>query len=253
MATSAEQQHPSTLPPAGLTDSNAVNESIQALMEEHKRNVNFHRMMSNRRLLIPNKVSMNGLMGDQAHIVVDKDLIFAVNPMNLSDLDENQEHLNGVEAKHLLSSLVVRAIQVQQQHGKLPSESGTTGFGQVLNVSPMALHSSTTLNPQSVLPPIEPSEDDSRAGRSSRCHSSLIVDLLTEKAHHTTTNGDALFEEPARANVLPTTILPPSMTVTHAGLLIQRRTCVRPRHSHPLSFQCSNPAARPTQSIPSIA
>ena len=175
MSTSAEQ-HPalpensSTLPSIGVTNRDAVNESIQALMDEHKQNVNFHRMMSNRRLLIPNKVSMNGLIGDQAHIVVDKDLIFAVNPMSLSDLDENQKHLNSVEAKHLLSSLVVRAIQVQQQHGTLPLESGAKRFDQVLNVSPMALHSSTTLNTHPILPPIEPngpvpSEGDSRAGR----------------------------------------------------------------------------------------
>lgn len=114
-------------------------------------------MVPNRRVLVPHKISMDNILGDQSHILMNH--FSSQTPMNLSDLNHNQYHLNEVEFVQLLSSLVIRALQVHRQYEKFLPSSNTSNLTNALSVSPVQLHSSTSFQQSSVftssrLPPI---------------------------------------------------------------------------------------------------
>ncbi|CAF4559292.1 unnamed protein product [Rotaria socialis] len=131
-----------------VNDQDPINDPVQKLLDEHKRTAGFYRM-SNRRVLIPNKVSMTDLFCDQGHIVDDHDesqlSSLQHNTMNLLDLKRNQYHLNEVEFVQLLSSLVVRALQVHRQHETVIPGTLSGNFGSVLSISPMPLHATSKM------------------------------------------------------------------------------------------------------------
>ncbi|CAF2100174.1 unnamed protein product [Rotaria magnacalcarata] len=128
------------------SDQDPINDPVQKLLDEHKRTVGFYRM-SNRRVLIPNKVSMSGLLCDQGHTIDDHNTSQVSsrqhNTMNLLDLKNNQYHLNEVEFVQLLSSLVVRALQVHRQYETVIPGTLSGNFGSALNISPMPLHATS--------------------------------------------------------------------------------------------------------------
>jgi hypothetical protein len=114
-------------------------------------------MTPTRRVLVPNKVSMDNIFADQSHILImnHHSPSCPTNSMNLSDLNNNQHQLKEVEFIQLLSSLVIRAIQVHRQHEKFIPGSFSTNFTNVISVSQMQLHSSTNVNSSSkVLPSV---------------------------------------------------------------------------------------------------
>ena len=129
---------------------------IQRIIDEHKQNFGFYRMVPNRRVLVPHKVSMSNLFGDQVHILVDQSVGQANSEMHFSDLSQNQRYLNEVEFNQLLSSLIIRAVQVHRQYEKFVPGSLSTNFTHALTVAPMPLHRPAKFNPSLMLPPIEP-------------------------------------------------------------------------------------------------
>jgi hypothetical protein len=146
------------IPPSTVVIEEPINDPIQTVIDEHKQQVGFYRMTPNRPLLIPHKISMNNIFGDQSHIVIDQTVpqltSFPTNTMNLLDLNHNQHHLNEVESVQLLSSLIIRAVQVHKQHEKFIPVPSSSNFTNVLNVSQMHLHSPSNFNSPLKLPPI---------------------------------------------------------------------------------------------------
>jgi hypothetical protein len=110
-------------------------------------------MMPNRRVLVPHKISFNDIFGDQSHLTVDRktplrSTLNATSTMHLSDLNRNKNHLHEVEFVQLLSSLVIRSIQVHRKHdrfipGLLTADTNSTDFTDALTISQIQLHSLT--------------------------------------------------------------------------------------------------------------
>ncbi|CAF2912384.1 unnamed protein product [Rotaria sp. Silwood2] len=134
---------------AFINNQEQFHDSIQTILEEHKQNVGFYRMLPNRRVLIPKKVSMGNVFCDHSHMIMNQDSSQSSsrvqNTMNLSNLNHNQNQLNEVEFVQLLSSLVVRALQVHRQHEKIIPGSSLGNFANVLSISPMQIHSSSNV------------------------------------------------------------------------------------------------------------
>ncbi|CAF3948071.1 unnamed protein product [Rotaria sp. Silwood2] len=132
-----------------INNQEQFHDSIQTILEEHKQNVGFYRMLPNRRVLIPKKVSMGNVFCDHSHMIMNQDSSQSSsrvqNTMNLSNLNHNQNQLNEVEFVQLLSSLVVRALQVHRQHEKIIPGSSLGNFANVLSISPMQIHSSSNV------------------------------------------------------------------------------------------------------------
>jgi len=113
-------------------------------------------MIPPRRVLIPHKISMDNIFGDQSHIMINH--YSSQSPMNLSDLNHNQYQLNEVESIQLLSSVVIRSIQVHRQYERsIPGPSTSPSFTTALSVSQIPIRSSlsvhqSTVNSSSKLP-----------------------------------------------------------------------------------------------------
>jgi hypothetical protein len=133
-------------------------------------------MMPNRPVLIPHKITFDDIFADQSHKTIDqshmtldrktpvRSLSRATSNMQLSDLNRNKHHLQEVEFVQLLSSLVIRAIQVHKKHERfIPGPYSTyadsyTSFTDALNISQMRLYSPTSLDQANFfVPPILPS------------------------------------------------------------------------------------------------
>ena len=136
---------------------------IPLIIEEHKRNAGYYRMQPNRRVLIPHKISFGDVFGDQSHLTINAPaqpnirVTDQINDMQLSDLNQNRNRLRDVESIELLSSLIIRAVQVHRKHlpivpGLNPIDSLST-FTDVLSVSQAPIHSTPFQFP-SRFPPI---------------------------------------------------------------------------------------------------
>jgi hypothetical protein len=124
----------------------------------------------NRHVLIPHKISFDDVFSDQSHMTIDikiplrSAISHTTSTMHLSDLNRNKRHLQDVEFVQLLTSLVIRAIQIHKKHERfIPGSFSTytdssTVFTDALTISQMQLHSSsldqTNFYVQSKLPPI---------------------------------------------------------------------------------------------------
>ena len=113
-------------------------------------------MLPPRRILIPHKISMENILTNHSHLIINH---YSPSPprhsMNLSDFSYNQHQLIEVEAVQLLSSLVIRAIQVHRQYEQSVPGANPTNFTTALNVSQAPLHSSSSVqqvNPSLKLP-----------------------------------------------------------------------------------------------------
>ena len=127
---------------------------VQTMTDEHKRQFGYFRMRPNRPLLIPHKISFGDVFGDQAHMTVDRrpshrSTSRMNTSMQLADLTENKQQLSDVESMQLLSSMVIRAIQVHRKHepfipGALTNMTdSSSNFADALAISQMHLHSSS--------------------------------------------------------------------------------------------------------------
>ncbi|CAF2154637.1 unnamed protein product [Rotaria magnacalcarata] len=159
-------------PSSTENDKQKVSDPIQSIIDGHKRIFGYFRILPNRRVLVPHKISFDDAFSDQIHLTVDRrsssELTSATSSkMHLADLNRNKHHLYGVEFVQLLSSLVIRSIQLHRRNAKcIPGSevlesSSAIGFTDALSISQMQLHSSTNLQPasffmQNKLPPIEP-------------------------------------------------------------------------------------------------
>lgn len=137
------------VPQSTVISDQQMYDPVQTMLEEHKQTVGFYRMVPNRRVLVPHKVSMDNILGDQSHILVNH--YPSSSPMNLSDFNYNQYQLNEVEFVQLLSSLVIRAIQVHRQYEKFLPGTTSSNFTHALSVSPVHLHSSTSFQQSIVI------------------------------------------------------------------------------------------------------
>ncbi len=141
-----------SVPPSTVIDQDLPNDPIQTIIEEHKDIIHFYRMISNRRVLVPHKVSMGNVLADQSHVLLDQ---FPPSVprylMSLSDLSQNQHQLNDVEFTQLLSSLVIRAIEVHKQYEKSSPGMHSPSYGTPLSISQAYLHSSSTFQQSNVL------------------------------------------------------------------------------------------------------
>jgi len=131
-------------------NENFTTDPLQALIDEHKQTVGFYRMNPNRRVLVPHKVSMDNTFSDRTHIMIkhytqSAQAHSSVHSMHLSDLSHNQHQLNEVEFIQLLSSLVIRAVQVHRQYENFNPSSNISSFVGALNVQPMQIHSNSKL------------------------------------------------------------------------------------------------------------
>jgi len=129
-----------------------LSDPIQSILDEHKRSLGYFRIMPNRRVLIPHKVSFDNILGDQSHITVDRKTPYLTtsqfaSTMQLSDLNRNRRHLQEVEFVQLLSSLVIRSVQIHKKYDRFipgsflnPNDS-YTAFTNALSISQMQLHS----------------------------------------------------------------------------------------------------------------
>lgn len=117
----------------------------------------YYRMRPNRPVLVPHKISFDDVFGDQSHITVDRktqfrSTSFTATTMHLSDLNRNKRHLHEVEFVQLVSSLVIRSIQIHRKHERFipgtfsSTADSTISFTDALSISQMQLHSPTNLD-----------------------------------------------------------------------------------------------------------
>ncbi len=141
-----------SVPPSTVIDQDLPNDPIQTIIEEHKELIRFYRMISNRRVLVPHKISMENVLADQSHIMLDQ---FPPSVpsylMNLSDFNHNQHQLNEVEFTQLLSSIVIRAIQVHKQYEKSSPGMHSPSYTTPLSVSQAYLHSTSTFQQSNLI------------------------------------------------------------------------------------------------------
>ncbi|CAF0872243.1 unnamed protein product [Adineta ricciae] len=148
-----------------------ISDAVQTILEEHKRIVGFYRMIPNRPILIPHKITMDNILSDQSHIIIHHHFSRLRNPnrytfrtssnpmnsMSLFDFNYNQRHLYEIESVQLLSSLVVRAVQIHRHHDRFIPGSFSANFPNLLNVTPIRL-----VNTSSKLSPNPPARSPSR-------------------------------------------------------------------------------------------
>jgi len=143
---------------------------IQTIIDDHKHNIGYFRIRPNRPVLIPHKISFNDIFADQSHMTVDRKTPLRIashttTTMHLSDLNRNKRHLQEVEFVQLLSSLVIRSIQIHRKHERfIPGPYSTSidssaNFIDALSISQMQLHLPTNLDQMNFyfpakLPPI---------------------------------------------------------------------------------------------------
>ena len=172
----AEEDESEIIQPPEITQE-PISDPIQTILDDHKRHIGYYRMNPNRRVLIPHKVNFTDLFGDQpskpvdqSHMTIDRktpirSLLRPTSTMHLSDLNRNKHQLQEVEFVQLLSSLIIRAIQVHKKHerfipGPFSSYSDSyTSFTDALSISQMPLHSPigldhTNLFAPTILPPL---------------------------------------------------------------------------------------------------
>lgn len=153
-----------------IINQDQLPDPIQTILEDHKHHIGYYRMMPNRPVLIPHKISFDNVFADLSHMTVDKksplrSTSFTTSSMHLSDLNRNKRHLHEVEFVQLLSSLVVRSIQIHRKHERFIPGSFSTltdssiTFTDALSISQMQLHSPLTFDQSnfympSKLPPI---------------------------------------------------------------------------------------------------
>lgn len=104
---------------------------------------------------------MENILADQSHIIVahysTPPAPLAKQSMSLSDLQHNRQQLNEIEFIQLLSSLVIRSIQVHKQYEKFVPGLNSPSFVSALSVSPAPLHASFSFSSSMVkLPMIVP-------------------------------------------------------------------------------------------------
>ena len=85
-------------PQTTLVNQEQDNDPIQTIIEEHKQTAGFYRIPPARRVLVPHKISMDNIFGDQTHLIVDpkQSSVYSTNSMSLSDLNHNQHQLKDV-------------------------------------------------------------------------------------------------------------------------------------------------------------
>ncbi|UJR31150.1 hypothetical protein I4U23_018657 [Adineta vaga] len=131
---------------------------IQSIIDDHKRRDGYYRMIPKRPVLVPHKITLGDIFGDQLHITLDRNFrnqppppppTTTANTMHLSDYNRNKRHLHEVEFVQLLSSLMIRGIQLHRKHERLipgPFSSNATSldnFDNPLTISQVQLHSLT--------------------------------------------------------------------------------------------------------------
>lgn len=161
------------LPPDEFNQEPPPPDPIQTILDDHKRHMGYYRSMPNRRVLIPHKISFDDIFSDQTHLTLNRKPLARVSPrglisgsaMQLSDLNRNKRHLHEVEFVQLLSSLIIRAIQIHRQYERfIPGPfaiqpDSYANFTDALSISQIQLHSPTSLDHSSLytlsrLPPI---------------------------------------------------------------------------------------------------
>jgi hypothetical protein len=130
-------------------------------------------MILSRHVLIPHKVSIDDIFGDESHIIINRGFIgqsphCLTNSMSLSDFNHNQYHLNEVESVQLLSSLVIRSIQVQKQYERILPEA----------LSPLPLRTSLNRSFSSKLPSLGSQRPTTR--QLARIHSTVQAKATRE-------------------------------------------------------------------------
>jgi hypothetical protein len=150
-----DEETDSQIFPSTEINQTQLSDPIQTILDDHKQHIGYYRSMPNRRVLIPHKISFDDIFADQSHMTVDRKTPFrtvsrTATTMHLSDLNRNKYHLQEVEFVQLLSSLVIRAIQVHKKYEKfIPGPFSHTDssmiFTDALTISQMQLHSPTSL------------------------------------------------------------------------------------------------------------
>jgi hypothetical protein len=134
-----------------------INDSIETIIEEHKQTVGFYRIQPNRHVLIPHKITIDHSFSDQSHITINQHLsqssinsfkspLYSTTSMSLLDLNHNQHYLHEIESVQLLSSLVIRALQIHRQHARSIPGAFSADFTNILNVSQMQFNSSSIVH-----------------------------------------------------------------------------------------------------------
>ena len=165
-----EELESEILPPSEVNIEPPPPDPVQTILDDHKRHMGYYRMMPNRRVLIPHKVSFDDIFSDQTHLTLNRQpparvLSRAPSTMQLSDLNRNKRHLHEVEFVQLLSSLIIRAIQIHRQYERfIPGPfaihaDSYANFTDALSISQIQLHSPTSLDQATLyspsrLPPI---------------------------------------------------------------------------------------------------
>ncbi|CAF4622067.1 unnamed protein product [Rotaria sp. Silwood1] len=162
------EQNETQIPSSTEINQEQISDPVQTIINDHKHNFGYYRMIPNRRVLIPHKISLMDLFGDQIHITVNRrsSSPLTTSTMRLSDLNRNKRHLHEVEFVQLLSSLIIRSIQLHRRNEKfipgslLSNTDSAINFTDALTISQMQLHTSTNLNQPNFyssnkLPPIE--------------------------------------------------------------------------------------------------
>lgn len=202
-----EDMESEILPPSDI-NVEPPPDPIQTILDDHKRHMGYYRMMPNRRVLIPHKVSFDDIFSDQTHLTLNRKPPTRVpsrvaSTMQLSDLNRNKRHLHEVEFVQLLSSLIIRAIQIHRQYERfIPGpfaihSDSYANFTDALSISQIQLHSPTSLDQASLyspsrlpaIPVKRPSSAEMariktdthvRAKRTGRYFSFRIVVIITE-------------------------------------------------------------------------
>ena len=201
LETAAEQKHARASHPQPSTEVPRVQQldPIQTIIDEHKRRVGYYRMGGHRRVLIPHKVFLGDLFGDQSHMTINRDVYISPptsdppSTMQLSDWNQNQSYLRDVESVNLLSSLVIRAIQIHRRHlrlipGSLSTDAnGSSDFANALFISQMQVHRSnnglqTSFEPPKKLPPIGPPRPSSAQTSRMKTHAFGRAARIGERA-----------------------------------------------------------------------
>jgi hypothetical protein len=112
-------------------------------------------MIPKRPVLIPHIISFGDIFGDLSHITVNRKPSFQLtsNTMQFSDLNRNKRHLDEVESMQLLSSLIIRGIQLHRKRERFipgPFSSNTKSsdsFTDALTISQIQLHSLDDTHP----------------------------------------------------------------------------------------------------------
>ncbi|CAF3087081.1 unnamed protein product [Rotaria sp. Silwood2] len=162
------EQNKTQIPSSTEIHQQPIHDPVQTIIHDHKHTFGYYRMIPNRRVLIPHKISLTDLFGDQMHITVNRrsSSPLTTSTMRLSDLNRNKRHLHEVEFIQLLSSLVIRSIQLHRRNeqfipGSFSSNANSSmNFTDALTISQMQLHSLTNLHQPSFftsnkLPPID--------------------------------------------------------------------------------------------------